>query len=50
MTQSLNLLDRVRIASPCSASWSDMAGDDRVRFCMAAGSSDLIVFVTPMKS
>jgi hypothetical protein len=24
---------RVRIASPCSASWEEMKGDDRVRFC-----------------
>ena len=23
----------VRIASPCSANWNQMAGDDRVRFC-----------------
>ncbi|HEV3167689.1 MAG TPA: hypothetical protein VGZ22_27035 [Isosphaeraceae bacterium] len=27
------LLDQVRIASPCQASWAAMAGDDRVRFC-----------------
>jgi len=26
-------LDDVRIASPCSAKWDDMIGDDRVRFC-----------------
>lgn len=28
-----SLLDDVRIASPCKASWDDMVGDDRVRFC-----------------
>jgi hypothetical protein len=28
-----SLLDDVRIASPCSASWDDMIGDERVRFC-----------------
>jgi hypothetical protein len=28
-----SLLDDVRIASPCRASWNDMIGDDRVRFC-----------------
>jgi hypothetical protein len=28
-----SLLDDVRIASPCQASWDDMIGDDRVRFC-----------------
>ncbi len=26
-------LDNVRIASPCKASWDDMQGDERVRFC-----------------
>src|SRR5579872_5483516 len=26
-------LDDVRIASPCSARWEDMVGDDRVRHC-----------------
>jgi hypothetical protein len=26
-------LDGLRIASPCKASWDDMVGDDRVRFC-----------------
>jgi len=26
-------LDDVRVASPCSATWEDMIGDDRVRFC-----------------
>ena len=27
------VLDRVRIASPCQASWAGMSGDERVRFC-----------------
>ncbi len=27
------LLDDIRIASPCPASWDDMVGDDRVRHC-----------------
>jgi hypothetical protein len=31
--RALPLLDSVRIAAPCKASWDDMAGDDRVRFC-----------------
>lgn len=26
-------LDQIRIASPCTASWDQMAGDDRSRFC-----------------
>lgn len=29
----LPLLDALRIASPCKASWDDMVGDERVRFC-----------------
>jgi hypothetical protein len=28
-------LDQLRIASPCQAKWSEMVGDDRVRFCSA---------------
>jgi hypothetical protein len=26
-------LEQIRIASPCSANWSDMQGDEHVRFC-----------------
>lgn len=29
----LPMLDTVRVASPCNASWDEMLGDDRVRFC-----------------
>jgi hypothetical protein len=29
----LPLLERVAIASPCSADWDSMTGDDRARFC-----------------
>lgn len=29
----LPTLDQVRVASPCNASWDEMLGDDRVRFC-----------------
>lgn len=32
-TISLNLLDRVQIATPCTARWEDMAGDDKIRHC-----------------
>jgi hypothetical protein len=28
-----HLVDRLRIASPCNASWEEMEGDDLVRFC-----------------
>lgn len=28
-----NPLDNIRIASPCSANWDEMFGDDRKRFC-----------------
>ncbi|HTR54337.1 MAG TPA: hypothetical protein VMJ10_26775 [Kofleriaceae bacterium] len=30
---SLPVLDNLRIASPCSESWDEMTGDDRVRAC-----------------
>jgi len=34
MTQErADLLSRVRVASPCPASWEAMEGDERVRFC-----------------
>jgi hypothetical protein len=26
-------LDQIKLASPCNASWNDMEGDDRTRFC-----------------
>jgi hypothetical protein len=31
--RQLPLLENVAIAAPCSASWDEMVGDDRVRFC-----------------
>jgi hypothetical protein len=37
----LPMLDNVQIASPCTASWDEMKGDDRVRFC---GHCDKNVF------
>jgi hypothetical protein len=33
MGNDLILLEQVRVASPCSAAWEEMHGDDRVRFC-----------------
>jgi hypothetical protein len=30
---SLPILDNIRVATPCKASWDDMVGDERVRFC-----------------
>lgn len=33
MTKYDNPLDNLRIASPCSADWNAMAGDERKRFC-----------------
>lgn len=43
---SLSILDQVRIATPCTASWDGMVGDDRVRHC---GQCDLNVYnVTAM--
>jgi hypothetical protein len=31
--RGLPVLEDVRVASPCGASWESMVGDDRVRFC-----------------
>ena len=33
--RGLPMLDRVRVASPCNASWNEMLGDERVRFCVS---------------
>jgi len=33
MKRERSPLDRVEVAAPCSASWEEMAGDERVRFC-----------------
>jgi hypothetical protein len=33
MARSLHILDRVRVASPCSVPWASMTGDERVRYC-----------------
>lgn len=40
-TVPLSILDRVRIASPCTAPWESMSGDARVRHC---GQCDLNVY------
>ena len=31
--RALRMLDQVRVASPCNASWTAMVGDDRSRYC-----------------
>jgi hypothetical protein len=33
MRTSLELLANIRVASPCTADWNQMVGDDTVRFC-----------------
>lgn len=33
MSERTDLLGRVRVATPCPASWDGMEGDERVRFC-----------------
>jgi len=33
MSQKTDLLNSLRVASPCHVSWDDMTGDERVRFC-----------------
>lgn len=35
MSKFTNPLNDVRIASPCSADWNEMVGDERARFCGA---------------
>lgn len=32
-TVNLSVLDSISVASPCTADWNRMAGNDRVRFC-----------------
>lgn len=33
MIEPKNILDKIKIASPCGASWNEMIGDDRKRHC-----------------
>jgi hypothetical protein len=33
MRESTNPLDKIKIASPCSANWDEMYGSERKRFC-----------------
>ncbi len=33
MSSAHDYLNRMKIASPCPASWAEMTGDDRARFC-----------------
>ncbi|MCG3130136.1 MAG: hypothetical protein FLDDKLPJ_00884 [Phycisphaerae bacterium] len=33
MQRDMNVLSNLRVASPCPASWANMTGDDRSRFC-----------------
>src|SRR5215510_8824778 len=35
MTTTTSPLDRIQIASPCTADWDEMTGDERVRRCAA---------------
>ena len=37
MSERTDVLRRVRVASPCRASWEAMEGDERVRFCGQCG-------------
>jgi hypothetical protein len=37
--RSLPTLDRAKIASPCDAAWSNMAGDDKTRRCRRCSQS-----------
>ena len=33
MAGEFDVLDGMRVASPCSAAWDEMEGDERSRFC-----------------
>src|SRR6185295_347092 len=33
MSNTISLVQRVQIASPCTAAWDEMVGDDKSRFC-----------------
>jgi hypothetical protein len=35
----LTIFDQIKVASPCPARWTDMSGDDRVRFCASCDRS-----------
>ncbi|MEQ8277828.1 MAG: hypothetical protein RMA76_21360 [Deltaproteobacteria bacterium] len=50
MNRSLPVLDNLQIASPCSAAWADMVGDQRRRFCESCEKNvyDLTV-MTPVE-
>jgi Carboxypeptidase regulatory-like domain len=37
MSETTDVLGRMRVASPCRASWEGMEGDERVRFCGQCG-------------
>ena len=39
MNHPLPLLEHIRVASPCSASWDSMEGDEKVRHCRACNLS-----------
>jgi hypothetical protein len=36
---ALTILDSIVIATPCQASWDEMPGDDRIRFCATCSRS-----------
>lgn len=35
----MSILDKIKIASPCSQYWNSMEGDERVRFCTVCNSN-----------
>ncbi len=47
MAPTLPIVDTLRIASPCDASWEAMTGDDRKRFC---GRCEKHVYNLPLLS
>jgi len=45
--RQLPMLDRVSVASPCSAKWDEMVGDDRTRFCLSCDKNVFNISALP---
>jgi hypothetical protein len=45
--RALPLLDQVKVASPCSAKWDEMLGDEKVRFCLSCEKNVYNLSVMP---
>jgi hypothetical protein len=45
--RQLPMLDRISVASPCSAKWDEMVGDDRTRFCLSCDKNVFNISALP---